>query len=362
MISIEIKQQCLRMKSEGIMPRDIYNDYFTKSCDSEMGFESFRRKMNQWKKYLKITDKIIEGASLHGMFKPEWGTVKTDGKGNIETVWLRTGKPEDKVAQEFLSVIKELKPIEIIESLPDGEAEIKTMLEIALFDMHFGVNYYEDYENHLNKIRRAIRRKHDQIIITVGSDMLHHNDMQNKTVSGTLIEQVKIRKAHADALKFYINLINEAVDSKAKVNVIYVKGNHDESPSWYFVQTLKQIFPTVIFDDDFKERKHFKWEQIFIGFIHGDKPIANIDRVFAKEFRKELADVEIFEIHIGHTHREVAKGNTQDITGTMVRVLSTSAKTDEWHDDNNYVGANKRFQLFEYSSDELINAPYISGK
>ena len=361
MISIEIKQQCLRMKLEGITPRDIYTNYFQKNCGSEMLFESFRKKLNVWKKYVEITEDILEGASLYGTFNPEWGTVQTDGEGKVERTWLRSKKGEDDWKEVALEAVRHLKPMEMIQSVPAYISPIKTLLEIPLFDMHFGVNTYEDYEGHLFKTIRHIRRGHDHIVITVGSDMLHHNDMQSKTASGTLIEQLNIRTAWDDALKFYINLINEAVNSRSKVTVIYVKGNHDESPSWFFIQTLKQVFPTVIFEDGFKERKVFTWGRIFLGYVHGDKPIGDIDRVFTRNNRKECANAEIVEIHVGHTHREVIKGNVQDRQGVMVRVLSTSGKTDTWHDDNNYVGANKRFQLFEYSEDDLIDIHYITG-
>jgi len=40
-------------------------------------------------------------------------------------------------------------------------------------------------------------------------------------------------------------------------------------------------------------------------------------------------------------------------------VLSTAAKVDQWHLENDYVGSHKRFMLFEYSTKKLKTIHYI---
>lgn len=301
------------------------------------------------------------GEILPDGFIPKWGTFKFDNEGGIETSWIRGAKPELDFKEEFLKAIREYNPIDAIVPY-SGDIEHPGLLEIPLFDMHFGVADFDFYSGHLQQIIGHIRkRKWNHIVITVGSDLLHHNDMRSQTAGGTAIEQLNIRSAYRDALKFYTTLIAEAVKSSLEVTVIYVKGNHDESPSWFFAERLAFAFPSVKFDLSYKERKLFLWEKIFIGYIHGDKPIADIDKVFVRTNKQAYANSEVTEIHIGHTHKEVLKGNIQDRQGVMVRVLSTGAKTDDWHDENNYVGSNKRFQLFEYSTDKLVSNHYIYG-
>jgi hypothetical protein len=43
----------------------------------------------------------------------------------------------------------------------------------------------------------------------------------------------------------------------------------------------------------------------------------------------------------------------------MVRTLPTQNKEDELHDENGYVGKNKRFMAFEYSKDNLEGTYYV---
>ena len=337
----EYRQQGLTLK-EIMAKMDI-------PCDSAKDYSRFRKRVQR-----NAPKYLLKAGTFKGHV-PYASSVMVDDQGEVKLAWIKSSAT-DKLLSDLMDEIHKLKPSRINYT----ESEVpKTLLEIPPFDMHWGINTYEDYKPHLMHMTRLIRLTHDAIVITVGSDLFHHNDMRANTASGTPIEQLDIRKAFKECLQWHTELITEAIENSKYITVKYIKGNHDESLSWAFVQTLKQIFPMVTFDDEFKERKAFTWEGIFIGYIHGDKPINDIDRVFTREYRKELANAEIVEIHIGHTHKENAKGNTQDKQGVMVRVLSTSAKTDQWHDDNGYIGANKRFQLFEYGPDRLNAIYYV---
>ena len=233
--------------------------------DSDFSFDMVRNYIRRHREIFPSR----EGEILPGGFVPKWGTFKFDNEGGIETSWIRGTKPESDFKEEFLKAIREYNPIDSIVPY-SGDIEYPQLLEIPLFDMHFGVADFNFYSGHLQEIIGHIRKqKWSHIVITVGSDLLHHNDMRSQT-AGTAIEQLNIRTAYADALKFYSTL---AIANAIEVSVIYVKGNHDESPSWFFAERLAFAFPTVKFDLSYKERKVFLWEKIFIAYIHGDKPI-----------------------------------------------------------------------------------------
>jgi len=328
-------------------------------CETHKDYDRFRKKI----KY-HARKNFKDGTSITASpdYKPTWGTVHYDSDGKIIQEWQRGGI-KTNWNEVFLEAMKEHDPIDCIVKFDNlTNTKKSNLLEIPLFDMHFGVADYKYYEGHLRDIIGHIRKGYEHIIITVGSDLLHHNDMQNHTAGLTPIEQLNIRTAYADAFKFYVTLIKEATENAKEVTVIYVKGNHDESPSYWLTDKLSFAFPTVKFDLRFQERKVFTWKNIFIGYIHGNTPINDIDRVFTKEYRKELADMSTVEIHIGHTHKEVVKGNVQDVKGVMLRVLSTGNITDNWHDMNGYVGSYKRFQVFEYSEKHLLSPHYIYGE
>jgi hypothetical protein len=156
-------------------------------------------------------------------------------------------------------------------------------------------------------------------------------------------------------LKFYQLLIGLAMTNSNNVKIMYSKGNHDESMSWAFVQLLKVLYPDAIFDDSFIERKVHTFGDNFIGITHGDKARKNLHNIFPIEFPMEWAKATNREIHIGHLHVEDGK----DHFGMMVRTLATRNKTDQWHKNNGFVGAHKRFMLFEFSEKELESIHYV---
>lgn len=249
-----------------------------------------------------------------------------------------------------------IKPfeIDIQPIIPDGNH----LLEVSLFDAHFGIGDYEYYKPTQSDIFEKINsRKWKEVLFTIGQDMIHNNDFKGNTANGTPIEKIDMNKAWEDCCKFYEPLITLAVSQQsANVKIMYSKGNHDETISWAFVKYLKARFPTVEFDDSFEERKIHTFGKIFIGITHGDKgnnkDLANI---FIKEFPLEWANATIQEIHKGHFHKE----DGIDFFGTMVRTLATRNKTDLWHKDKGFIGANKRFMLFEYSETSLKGISYV---
>jgi hypothetical protein len=236
-------------------------------------------------------------------------------------------------------------------SVPD-----KRLLELPFFDSHFGVSDFEYYKTTQDDTMTLIHsREWEQVLFIIGQDMLHNDNFKGQTANGTLIEKVDMAKAWNDAISFYYPLIENALKQSNSVKIVYSKGNHDESMSWAFVQLLKCRFPQVEIDDHFIERKIHTFGNIFIGITHGDKARRNLHNLFQVEFPMQWAKATIREIHSGHLHTEDAK----DWFGMMVRTLATRNKTDAWHKDNGFVGAHKRFMLFEYSETELKSVHYV---
>ena len=74
---------------------------------------------------------------------------------------------------------------------------------------------------------------------------------------------------------------------------------------------------------------------------------------FVLDFPQEFAAAKVREIHSGHLHRESVD------EGMMVRRLPSGVPTDEWSSNNGYVGAHKRFQIFEWAENRLKSTHYI---
>src|SRR5690606_32182672 len=111
--------------------------------------------------------------------------------------------------ERLLEVVKkEVKPVEMVQP---SETEDK-LLEIPLFDMHFGIAnlkyYYDAYKDIMNKIKS---RNWDTVLFVVGQDLFHNDGFTGKTTSGTMIDKVDMEKAWSDADTFYTGLIKDAL-------------------------------------------------------------------------------------------------------------------------------------------------------
>lgn len=310
----------------------------------------------------KNVDYLLEA---HGFDKNEWELV--NAKNNIWNVYSKqdgvqslysskiTVKPKSVGfdMEKLLEVIGEkVEPVIIRNPKNDG----KRLLEIPLFDMHFGIADFDYYlETYSKVIDKINSNEWDTILIVTGQDNLHNDNFTGQTTRGTVIEKVDMEKAWKDSERFFTGIIYEALKNSNNVDVIYSNGNHDQGMSYGFTKMLEAKFPEANFDCKMQQRKSYTWKNIFLGITHGDKGANRVSKNFLSEYGKDMAKATVVEIHMGHIHHEKAK----DDFGIVLRSLATKAKTDEWHYDNGFVGSMKRFQLFEYSEDALESITYV---
>ena len=184
-----------------------------------------------------------------------WNTYSTqDGKG-ISYASKITVKPKTTGInfEKLLETIEKVKPIQIKKESP--KVANNKLLEIPIYDPHFGISEYEYYKPTQTKIIEKINEGWKEILFVIGQDMLHNDNMRGTTAKGTVIENVDMVKAWEDARKFFEPMIELALKHSNNVKIIFSKGNHDESMSWAFVQYLKARFPQAEYDDNFQETK-----------------------------------------------------------------------------------------------------------
>lgn len=353
MIPYELKRRCVELSKSGVRYEQIYKEYI--KPNSTMSFRSFGRRMAEWKAKTAADEGLLESANLGFKFTPRASTVQVNARGEVIQAWIKQCT-EDAI-DEILSAIKDSTPVATIE--PKVRDDADGMLEIPLFDMHFGIADIDFYRDTLAEILGIVSSKHwDRVVIPVGQD-LFHNDSISKgiTTKGTLIEKVDLKKAVLDAKTFYCNLIETAIKHANKVDVIYSPGNHDKTVGWMFVQILKERYGDIV-NDSAKERKAILWNGCFVGFTHGDKgndTAAGLRGKFTKEFPALFALAKVREIHIGHLHRE---SDSRDEYGVQIRRMCTKNKDDEWTDEEGFM-SQKRFMLFEWETNKLKRIHYV---
>ena len=349
LIDYALKTRCVAALNE-LPPKEIYEKIFLTSCDSKMGYESFKRSLRKWKQKAYADEALLEAGTLP-QFVPHGATVQVNSTGKISQIWVKEHADIDWLAIKEI-ITEDAVPSQITPTSVDGD----TMLEIPLFDMHFGIATFDYYKDTLSDILGILQdHNYNEINILFGQDVLHNNDMRGHTAKGTAIEKVDFQQAWADAWNFFRILVDFSLEHSSRVNLYYSKGNHDECPAWCMFKALEAVYPQCTFDDSLAPRKCIFWNGCFIGFGHCEytKQNSKLFQNFVLDFPKEFASAKVREIHSGHLHRESID------EGMMVRRLPSGVVTDDWSSNNGYTGSHKRFMIFEWAKDRLKANYYV---
>lgn len=361
-IPIEVKDHCLELLNEGKHPKEIYEIYFSKQDCCTGNLETFKRTLRRWKSKPRA-DIYTLNAGTYPSFIPHDATVRVNGEGNVVEAWIKQRASEYDV-EAFLEGIKErVEPYDYqipMSAALANQTEGHNMLEIPLFDMHWGVATMDDYKETLDEIIQIMSaHRWAQIVIPFGQDFFHNDSIvKGETTKGTKIEKVDMQRAVKEAKQFIYAIIDLAIEVSSEVKVIYTPGNHDQSISWMFMQVLLERYGEEIVDDSMAHRKCFTFGANAIMVTHGQAKKSSTAKslapLFPIAFPLEFANATTREIHAGHLHHEEA-----DTCGAMVRRLSSAVPTDDWTDLEDFIGANKRFMLFEWSPKKLRSIHYI---
>ena len=355
-IPLKVKKECCRMKQEGLTARQIYNNYYTKQMNDPCDFSTFTRSLRKWVNQIFPDNTTLDCGTYEG-FVAHGATVQVSKTGEIVQAWIKQ-KITDIDVEDLVKAIRE--NVEPYKYTRKCDKTADRMLEIPLFDMHFGVSFLDDYRDALNDILELIRSRHwDQVIIPFGQDFFHNDSVVNGTTTkGTVIERVDMLRAVKEGRQFIVAIIDAALENSNNTYVVYSPGNHDRSVSWMFMQVLLERYGHEVIDDTMEYRKVFTYGLNAIMVTHGDSKQAvskNLAQIFPVSFPEEFANASIREVHAGHLHRE----GEADIYGVMVRRLSSGNITDDWSDKEDFIGAHKRFMLFEWSLDKLKSIHYV---
>lgn len=355
-IPLKVKRECCRLKREGWTAKQIYDEYFNKQVDSSCSLDTFRRSIRKWEHKLFPDDTTLECGTYEG-FTAHNATVQVSKTGEIIQAWIKQ-KADAFDLEDLVRTLKESVDPYIYE--PNHDESADRMLEIPLFDMHWGISFMKDYEPVLNEVLDLIHsRRWDRIVIPFGQDFFHNDSIVNAvTTKGTVVDKVDMIRAVKEGRQFIITIIDAALNNANEVRVLYTPGNHDRSVSWMFMQVLLERYGAEIVDDAMEYRKVFTYGENAVMVTHGDSKRAtakNLSQIFAISYPEEFAKSTTREVHSGHLHHE----GEGDIFGVMVRRLSSGVTVDDWSNREDYVGAHRRFEIFEWDRNSLRSIHYI---
>lgn len=355
-IPIQVKKECCRMKREGYSLKQIYNDYYIENVEDPCSYASFRRMLLRWESKTFPDDTTLECGTYDG-FIAHNATVQVSSTGQIVQAWIKQ-KASDFNIEDLVETLRE--NVEHYEYVSQNEKPADRMLEIPLFDMHWGISFLDDYKQVLDDILDRIHSRHwDKIVIPFGQDFFHNDSIVNATTTGgTVIDKVDMVRAVKEGRQFITAIVDAALENANSVKVLYTPGNHDRSVTWMFMQVLLERYGADVVDDTMEYRKVFTYGKNSIMVTHGDSKQAtakNLAHIFAVSYPEEFAQASIREVHAGHLHHEKAG----DIYGVMIRRLSTGVAVDDWSNRQDFVGSHRRFMIFEWDRNALRSIHYV---
>lgn len=186
-----------------------------------------------------------------------------------------------------------------------------------------------------------------RIMLPLGNDYYNVNSKSNTTVNGTpQQEDTRWSKTYRKGWHLAVKII-EMCSEIAPVDVMIIKGNHDEEKTFYLGETLSAWFhgnANVKIDNRAMSRKYYLYGKNLIGFTHGsDEKLDRLPSLMPTEVPEMWAKSKFREWHLGHKHK---KYETQEENGVVIRLLRSLVPIDAWTYDSGFVGAQRAAESF----------------
>jgi DNA-directed RNA polymerase subunit RPC12/RpoP len=233
------------------------------------------------------------------------------------------------------------------------------LYEIMMPDLHLGRLVDADETGHeaspdlfVKKAERAIEKllhkaslyPVERFLFPIGNDFFNTNNSESTTAHGTIQrEDPRWQRTYSLGKRMIIQAV-ETMTQIAPVDVLIVKGNHDEERIWYFGDTLASWFhanPNVTVDNRAMGRKPYAYGSVFWLFAHGYYEREDKADTLMSPYRDLWAKSKYREVHLGDKHhkREVIL-KTQELTnGVVVRVFRSLADPSVWEFDKGFDGS-----------------------
>ena len=192
----------------------------------------------------------------------------------------------------------------------------------------------------------------EKILLVVGNDVLHRDNPQNTTTSGTRQDTDGMwHEAFVAARQMYVEII-ERLMQIAPVHVVFNPSNHDYASGYMLTDALYCWFnkvKSVTFDADIIHRKYYQYGKNLIATSHGDgAKFADMPLLMASEQPKMWSETVHRYVYLHHLHhkQKLQFLAGKDFPGINLEVLRSPSASDGWHHRNGYVGAPQAIEAF----------------
>lgn len=200
-------------------------------------------------------------------------------------------------------------------------------------------------------ISRTSAYKFDEIIFTVGGDMLNGDNLLGSTTKGTpQNSDMHYYDAYEKLCEMTIKAIDILKDCCNKVSVIYVMGNHDEVTGFKLAKYIDAWFrnePKVEVDCRPQARKYKLYGKTLMCFAHDGK-VAKLPSIIADEARELWSKADTTEVFLQHLHTEQVLLEDNNI---RIQRLPTISGRSKWSADKGY-NSKRQCKSFIFDKDD----------
>ena len=236
---------------------------------------------------------------------------------------------------------------------------LKRVLVVPMFDLHFGINSYDNMKPYLDEILTIINsHPFEKIVIELGGDTLHSDFLKKtQTVKNTQLDHVDMINAWKDAAHFIKDVVEASIENSKVAELRAIGGNHDFDMQWAFVEMIRARYPQLLVFNPGSYRQVFTYGKVGILMAHGDTAKAKLSQLFANEYSEVWASSVWREIHWGHFHTETVK----DDGGTIQRQFGTPKPADGYEVKNGYTMNQHVLKVLEYDTNGLLAEYTLKG-
>lgn len=249
------------------------------------------------------------------------------------------------------------------------------VLELALFDVHFGKLAHREESGDDYDLKIAMTRYKDaikellsridlnciqRILLPIGNDMINVDNNQSTTTAGTLQDcDSRFYKIIRSVKSLLIETIN-SLAVIAPVDVVVVAGNHDELSSFMIGEMLSAYYHNterVVVDNGAAFRKYYKFGTVSIMFTHGNKEKhADLGMIFAAENPLLWAATTQRYIQLGHYHhnKKINYLSNQEFQGFQTQIMPSLSGSDAWHSGKGFNSLKQAKALLFHKKNGLI--------
>lgn len=271
--------------------------------------------------------------------KSRWQTQTKEGIKWMESYKVDSAIDVDGFRNNLINDIREFSPkVEVNKNYKSGEV----MVEFAIPDFHIGRTPLDEAAKLFREVvdelitKATSFYKIDKIVFPVGNDWLNTDNLAYTTTRGT---QQFDKDEWSSTFRYGWQILVEAIQKLsniAPVEVIVVRGNHDNSKMFYIGDVLYAYFhnnQNISIDNSTDDFKFCTYGNNLIMYEHGELKPYLYPTIMADERPIEWSKSKFREVHTGHFHKEMV---LDEVRGVKVRYLPSIAVESAWEKSKGY--------------------------